>query len=79
MDFILEVKNLKKNYGDIQAVDDVSFKVRRGSLFAFLGPNGAGKSTTINVIATLLDANFGTVLLNGKSDDIYFRHKIGVV
>lgn len=79
LDFILEVKNLKKNYGDIQAVDDVSFKVRRGSLFAFLGPNGAGKSTTINVIATLLDANFGTVLLNGKSDDIYFRHKIGVV
>lgn len=79
MDFILEVKNLKKNYGEIQAVDDVSFKVRRGSLFAFLGPNGAGKSTTINVIATLLDANFGTVLLNGKSDDIYFRHKIGVV
>jgi multidrug/hemolysin transport system ATP-binding protein len=79
LDFILEVKNLKKNYGEIQAVDDVSFKVRRGSLFAFLGPNGAGKSTTINVIATLLDANFGTVLLNGKSDDIYFRHKIGVV
>jgi multidrug/hemolysin transport system ATP-binding protein len=79
LDYILEVKNLKKNYGDIQAVDDVSFKVRRGSLFAFLGPNGAGKSTTINVIATLLDANSGTVLLNEKSDDIYFRHKIGVV
>lgn len=79
MDTILEVKQLKKYYGAIKAVDDISFKVRRGSLFAFLGPNGAGKSTTINVISTLLDADQGSVLLNGKTDDTYFRNKIGVV
>ncbi|MCU0105512.1 ABC transporter ATP-binding protein [Acholeplasma vituli] len=79
MDSILEVKQLKKYYGDIKAVDDISFQVRRGSLFAFLGPNGAGKSTTINVISTLLDADQGTVLLNGQTDDTYFRNKIGVV
>lgn len=79
MDTILEVKQLKKYYGEIKAVDDISFQVRRGSLFAFLGPNGAGKSTTINVISTLLDADQGSVLLNGKTDDTYFRNKIGVV
>lgn len=79
MDTILEVKQLKKYYGAIKAVDDISFQVRRGSLFAFLGPNGAGKSTTINVISTLLDADQGSVLLNGKTDDTYFRNKIGVV
>lgn len=79
MDTILEVKQLKKSYGDIKAVDDISFSVKRGSLFAFLGPNGAGKSTTINVISTLLDKDSGEVLLNGETDDTYFRRKIGVV
>ncbi len=79
MDFILEVKNLKKSYGSLVAVNDISFGIRRGSLFAFLGPNGAGKSTTINIISTLLSKNEGEVFLNGKTDDQYFRHKIGVV
>lgn len=79
MEYILEVKNLKKQYGLIKAVDDISFKVKRGSLFAFLGPNGAGKSTTINIIATLLAYSEGSVVLNGKTDETYFRNKIGVV
>ncbi len=79
MDAILEIKHLKKYYGEIKAVDDISFHVRRGSLFAFLGPNGAGKSTTIKVISTLLDLDSGAVLLNGQSEDNYFRNKIGVV
>lgn len=79
MDSILEVKQLRKSYGDIKAVDDISFSVKRGSLFAFLGPNGAGKSTTINVISTLLDKDSGEVILNGKTDETYFRLKIGVV
>lgn len=79
MDAILEIKHLKKYYGEIKAVDDISFNVRRGSLFAFLGPNGAGKSTTIKVISTLLDLDSGEVLLNGQSEDTYFRNKIGVV
>lgn len=79
MDIILEVKHLKKSYGDLKAVNDVSFQVRRGSLFAFLGPNGAGKSTTINIISTLLKKDEGEVLLNGETAEAYFRRKIGVV
>ncbi|MDY0074976.1 MAG: ABC transporter ATP-binding protein [Acholeplasmataceae bacterium] len=79
MDAIIKVEHLAKSYGDIKAVYDISFLVRRGSLFAFLGPNGAGKSTTINVMTTLLDADSGKVYLNDQTDDDYFRSKIGVV
>jgi len=79
MDMILRVENLVKHYGDILAVNDVSFQVRRGSLFAFLGPNGAGKSTTINIMTTLLKQDQGQVFLNEQTNDAYFRHKIGVV
>ncbi len=79
MDCIVRVENLVKSYGEIKAVNDISFKVKRGSLFAFLGPNGAGKSTTINVMTTLLDKDSGQVFLNEQTDDAYFRNKIGVV
>jgi len=78
----IEVKDLVKNYDDIEAVKKISFTVEKDSFFAFLGPNGAGKSTTINIISTLLDKNSGevTVLDNviGK-DDSKIRKKIGVV
>lgn len=78
----IEVTNLVKNYGDIKAVKNISFSVDKDSFFAFLGPNGAGKSTTINIIATLLEKNSGTVNINdyqlGK-DDSKIRNKIGVV
>ena len=50
MDNIISIRNLRKSYGDVQAVKDISFDVERGSLFAFLGLNGAGKSTTINIL-----------------------------
>lgn len=79
MDAIIRVEHLFKSYGDIKAVNDISFLVKRGSLFAFLGPNGAGKSTTINVMTTLLDADSGVVYLNEQTDESYFRTKIGVV
>ncbi|MFH0766807.1 MAG: ABC transporter ATP-binding protein [Bacillota bacterium] len=79
MDCIVRVENLVKSYGDVLAVNDISFSIKRGSLFAFLGPNGAGKSTTINIMTTLLDANSGRVFLNEQTDDAYFRNKIGVV
>ncbi|MDY0294867.1 MAG: ABC transporter ATP-binding protein, partial [Acholeplasmataceae bacterium] len=79
MDAIIKVDHLVKSYGEIKAVRDISFLVRRGSLFAFLGPNGAGKSTTINVMTTLLDADSGQVYLNEQTDEAYFRQKIGVV
>ena len=51
---IIEITDLKKSYGDVKAVDGISFNVKEGSLFAFLGLNGAGKSTTINIICSIL-------------------------
>ena len=61
----IEITGLKKSFGDIKAVDDISFFVKRGSLFAFLGLNGAGKSTTINIICTLLKKDAGKVRVAG--------------
>lgn len=82
MDNIIQVENLKKNYGDIQAVKGISFQVERGSFFAFLGPNGAGKSTTIEMMCTFLPASSGKIIIDGKkvgSDNAKIREKIGVV
>lgn len=79
MENILEVNGLYKKYGDLTAVDHISFKVQKGTLFAFLGQNGAGKSTTIKMIITLLASDGGSYLLNGKYDEAYIRDRIGVV
>ena len=82
MNKILEVKNLKKHYGSIKAVDDISFYMEEGKLFAFLGPNGAGKSTTIDIICTLLKPDEGAVSVNGFElghHDNEIRSSIGVV
>ncbi len=79
MDKILEVESLTKKFGDLVAVNNISFFVKRGELYAFLGQNGAGKSTTIKMMITLLAKDSGTVKLNGKEDDAYIRSKIGVV
>ena len=65
MGSIIAVENLKKAYGTVQAVDDISFAVEEGRLFAFLGPNGAGKSTTIDIISTLLPPDAGHVTIAG--------------
>ncbi len=62
---IIEVKNLTKKFKDLVAVDNISFEVRQGEIFAFLGPNGAGKSTTIKMLTTLLRPTQGEVDLNG--------------
>ena len=51
---IIKIEGLKKTFKDVVAVDDISFNVRQGELFAFLGVNGAGKSTTINIISGIL-------------------------
>ncbi len=82
MDKILEVEHLKKYYGHIKAVDDISFYVEKGKLFAFLGPNGAGKSTTIDIICTFLRPDDGSVRIDGHTlgkDDDKIRSAIGVV
>jgi ABC-2 type transport system ATP-binding protein len=62
---LIEVKNLVKRYGPVEAVRGVSFTVQPGMIYGFLGPNGAGKSTTMNIIAGCLAPTDGTVLING--------------
>ena len=58
MDNVIEIKSLTKSYGNVRAVDNLSFNVKEGELFAFLGVNGAGKSTTINIMCSLITAKF---------------------
>ena len=79
---IIKVKNLSKKYDDIVAVDNISFVVKEGELFAFLGINGAGKSTTINIISGSLEKDTGEVYIDNKNidgDHIGFKSKIGIV
>lgn len=63
---MVEVKNLTKCYGDIKAVDDISFTVETGEILGFLGPNGAGKSTTMNMITGYISSTSGTVTIDGS-------------
>ncbi len=63
---MVEVKNLTKCYGDIKAVDDISFTVDTGEVLGFLGPNGAGKSTTMNIITGYISSTSGTVTVDGS-------------
>lgn len=63
---MVEVKNLTKNYGNIKAVDNISFTVGEGEILGFLGPNGAGKSTTMNMITGYISSTSGTVKIDGK-------------
>ena len=65
MSNMVEVRNLKKRYGDKQAVDGVSFNVKKGEIFGILGPNGAGKTTTLEMMETLRPIDDGTVLIDG--------------
>lgn len=79
---IIKVKNLKKYFGEVKAVDDISFQVGRGELFGFLGINGAGKSTTINMLCTVLEPTAGEIEVCGFKvgrEDEQVRKKIGVV
>ena len=62
---ILEVKNLKKSYGDVVAVSGVSFEVEKGEVFGILGPNGAGKTTTLEMIETMVNIDSGSAEIDG--------------
>lgn len=82
MQKIIEINNLCKSFGDVKAVQDLSFSVREGELFAFLGVNGAGKSTTINILCGQLPKDSGTVIVDGTSIDDNMqkiKNEIGVV
>lgn len=65
MKTMIEVRNLKKRYGDKQAVDGVSFTVEKGEIFGILGPNGAGKTTTLEMMETLRPIDEGEVIIDG--------------
>jgi len=78
----IEVERFTKKYGDFRAVDDISFSVEEGSIFAFLGPNGAGKSTTINTLCTIQEKTSGTLRINGNDvtdSKAQVRKDIGIV
>lgn len=82
MERIIEVENLNKSFGEVHAVNSLSFHVKQGELFAFLGVNGAGKSTTISIICGQLKKDSGSVKVCGKSVDSGMEHiagKLGVV
>src|SRR6202789_1639770 len=79
---MIRVQQLVKKYGDFTAVDNVSFDVAKGEIFAFLGPNGAGKTTTIKMLTTLLTPTSGTVSLDGLdpvTDQTAARKQFGIV
>lgn len=82
MEHIIEISHLNKAFGEVKAVQDLSFNVRRGELFAFLGVNGAGKSTTISIMCGQLSKDSGTVTVCGKNIDggiSDITRKLGVV
>lgn len=79
---MLKIENLYKNFGNIKAVEGVSFEVKKGDIYGLLGPNGAGKSTTISIISTLLQPTSGEVLYEGSNiflDSKPIRHDLGIV
>lgn len=79
---MIKIEGLRKSFGEVKAVDDLSFEVREGELFAFLGVNGAGKSTTINIICGQLEKDSGSVSVGGYDLDkngLKVKSTIGVV
>lgn len=81
MTHMVEVKDLKKRYGDKQAVDGISFTVKKGEIFGILGPNGAGKTTTLEMMETLRPIDSGSVKIDGinvKKNPQAIKYLIGV-
>src|SRR5512142_146043 len=79
---MIRVENLVKRFGELRAVDHISFEVRQGEIFAFLGPNGAGKTTTIKMLTTLLRPTSGAIELDGLDPTVKTkeaRQRFGIV
>ena len=79
---MIQVENLSKKFGNILAVDNVSFEINDGSIFGFLGPNGAGKTTTIRMLSTLIKPTSGNVIIDGRElskNGEYIRSILGIL
>jgi len=77
---MIEVEDLQKHYGDVRAVDGISFKIRRGEVVGFLGPNGAGKTTTMKVLTTFISPTSGRARIDGldvMDESLAVRRKVG--
>ena len=77
---IIELKHLKKYYGNTRGIEDVSLKINKGDIYGFIGPNGAGKSTTLRTIMGLINKTSGSIYINGKElkkDDLDIKKRIG--
>lgn len=82
MENIIQISNLSKSFGKVKAVDNLSFCVKEGELFAFLGINGAGKSTTINIMCSQLSCDSGKVFIDGYDsvkDKDCIKKELGIV
>jgi ABC-2 type transport system ATP-binding protein len=78
MDTIIEVKNLVKKFGNLVAVNNISFRIEQGVCFGLLGPNGAGKTTTIEVIEDVISPTSGEILYKNKPRGADFRENVGI-
>ncbi len=78
MSVLLEIKNLNKKYGKLEAVKGISFSIEQGICFGLLGPNGAGKTTTIEVIEDIINPDSGEILYKGKPRSGSFKEQVGI-
>ena len=79
---MISVSELKKNFGDVKAVNGISFEVKKGEVFGLLGPNGAGKTTTIKLLLGLLEPNQGDINimgLNPETEEVQIKSRVGYV
>src|SRR5687767_15236947 len=79
---VLDARRLRKNYGSLIAVSDVSFTIGAGEILGYVGPNGAGKSTTVKMLAGLIEPTAGEVLFDGlpaQRDLVAYKRQIGYV
>ncbi len=82
MTIALQIQNLTRRFGDLVAVDNISFEIKKGEIFGLLGPNGAGKTTTLSMLSTMLAPTSGSALVNGidtEKDPDGVRKSIGIV
>ena len=79
---MINVKNLRKTYGDVVAVDDISFEAKKGDILGFIGPNGAGKTTTLRILSCCIEPDSGTSSVGGfdiRTTPVEVRRVLGYV